>query len=44
MSFEVSADFKREYKSYAVEQGMSLLKIFKESFELYQKVYPAKRR
>ncbi len=43
MSFEVSADFKRAYKLYGVEQGMSMLEIFQESFELYKKIYPIKK-
>ncbi|MDO1451325.1 hypothetical protein Q0590_33935 [Rhodocytophaga aerolata] len=43
MSFEVSSDFKRAYKLYSVEQGMSMLEIFKETFELYKKIYPSKK-
>ncbi len=34
LNFKVPADFKKQYKGYAVAQGMSMLELLKEGFAL----------
>jgi len=34
LNFKVTAQFKREFKGYAVSQGMSMVELLKEGFEL----------
>jgi hypothetical protein len=36
LNFKVASEFKREYKGYAVSRGMNMVKLLKESFELYK--------
>ncbi len=41
LAFKVGQAFKREYKTYAAERGMSMLEVLKESFKLYREKYPS---
>ncbi len=34
LNFKVTTEFKREFKGYAVSQGMSMVELLKEGFEL----------
>jgi len=34
INFRVTAAFKREFKGYAVSQGMTMVELLKEGFEL----------
>ncbi len=34
LNFKVSQQFKREFKGYAVSQGLSMVELLKEGFEL----------
>ena len=34
LNFKVTSEFKREYKGYAVSEGMTMLDLLKEGFEL----------
>jgi hypothetical protein len=34
LNFKVSAEFKREFKGYAVSQGVSMIELLREGFEL----------
>jgi hypothetical protein len=34
INFKVTATFKREFKGYAVSQGMTMVELLKEGFEL----------
>lgn len=34
LNFKVTSEFKREFKGYAVSQGMTMLELLKEGFEL----------
>jgi hypothetical protein len=34
LNFKVSAAFKKEFKGYAVSQGMTMLELLREGFEL----------
>lgn len=34
LNFKVSADFKKQYKGFAVAQGISMLELLKEGFAL----------
>lgn len=34
LNFKVSAEFKKEFKGYAVSQGMTMLELLREGFEL----------
>ncbi len=34
INFKVAAAFKREFKGYAVSQGLTMLELLKEGFEL----------
>jgi len=34
LNFKVSADFKKAFKGYAVSQGMTMLELLREGFEL----------
>ena len=34
LNFKVTSEFKREYKGYAVSQGMTMVELLKEGFEL----------
>jgi hypothetical protein len=34
LNFKVTTEFKREYKGYAVSQGMTMIELLKEGFEL----------
>jgi hypothetical protein len=34
LNFKVSADFKKAFKGYAVAQGMSMVELLREGFEL----------
>lgn len=34
LNFKVTTKFKREFKGYAVSQGMSMVELLKEGFEL----------
>jgi hypothetical protein len=34
INLRVKADFKREFKGYAVSQGMTMVELLKEGFEL----------
>ena len=34
LNFKVTPDFKKEFKGYAVSQGMTMLELLKEGFEL----------
>ena len=34
LNFKVSAEFKREFKGYAVSQGVTMVELLKEGFEL----------
>lgn len=37
LNFKVSAEFKREFKGYAVSQGVSMIELLREGFELVKK-------
>jgi hypothetical protein len=37
LNFRVSPDFKKEYKGYAVAQGMTMTELLKEGFALSKK-------
>lgn len=37
LNFKVSGEFKREFKGYAVSQGVSMVELLKEGFELTKK-------
>lgn len=41
LSFKVPPEFKKEYRLYAAERGVSMVKVLKESFELYRERHPA---
>jgi hypothetical protein len=34
LNFKVTSDFKKEFKGYAVSQGVTMLELLKEGFEL----------
>jgi hypothetical protein len=34
LNFKVTTEFKKEFKGYAVNQGISMLELLKEGFEL----------
>lgn len=34
LNFKVTTEFKKEFKGYAVSQGMTMLDLLKEGFEL----------
>jgi hypothetical protein len=34
LNFKVTTEFKKEFKGYAVSQGMTMLELLKEGFEL----------
>lgn len=34
LNFKVTSDFKRQFKGYAVSQGMTMLELLREGFEL----------
>lgn len=34
LNFKVSSDFKREFKGYAVNRGMTMIELLKEGFAL----------
>lgn len=34
LNFKVSTEFKREFKGYAVSQGVTMVELLKEGFEL----------
>jgi len=34
LNFKVTTEFKKEFKGYAVSQGMSMVDLLKEGFEL----------
>jgi len=34
LNFKVTSDFKKQFKGYAVSQGMTMLELLKEGFEL----------
>lgn len=34
LNFKVTSEFKREFKGYAVRQGITMLDLLKEGFEL----------
>ena len=34
LNFKVTTDFKKEFKGYAVSQGMTMVDLLKEGFEL----------
>jgi hypothetical protein len=34
LNFKVTPDFKKEFKGYAVSQGMTMVELLKEGFEL----------
>jgi len=34
LNFKVTPDFKKEFKGYAVSQGMTMLDLLKDGFEL----------
>lgn len=34
LNFRVTTDFKKEFKGYAVSQGVSMVELLKEGFEL----------
>jgi hypothetical protein len=34
LNFKVTTEFKKEFKGYAVSQGMTMLRLLKEGFEL----------
>jgi len=34
LNFKVTSEFKKEFKGYAVSQGMSMVELLKEGFEL----------
>jgi len=34
LNFKVTPEFKREFKGYAVSQGVTMLELLKEGFEL----------
>lgn len=34
LNFKVASDFKREFKGYAVSQGLTMVDLLKEGFEL----------
>ncbi len=36
LNFKVTADFKRQFKGYAVSQGISMVELLKEGFALSQ--------
>jgi hypothetical protein len=36
LNFRVPREFKREFKTYASQRGMSMLKLLMEGFELYK--------
>jgi len=37
MNFKVSPDFHQEFKSYAINHGLSMLEVLEEGFELVKK-------
>ena len=41
LSFKLSPEFKKEYKLYAAERGMTMLEVLKESFKLYREKNPS---
>ena len=41
LSFKLSPEFKKEYKLYAAERGMTMLEVLQESFKLYKERYPS---
>ena len=34
LNFKVAVDFKKEFKGYAVSQGITMIELLKEGFEL----------
>jgi hypothetical protein len=34
LNFKVTSEFKRQFKGYAVSQGMTMLELLKQGFEL----------
>ena len=36
LNFKVTADFKREYKGYAVSHDMTMIELLQQSFQLYK--------
>lgn len=36
MNFKVSAEFKREFKSYATQMDISMVQLLQECFEFYR--------
>jgi hypothetical protein len=34
LNFKVTSEFKKEFKGYAVSQGMTMVELLKEGFEL----------
>jgi len=34
LNFKITIEFKKEFKGYAVSQGMTMLELLKEGFEL----------
>jgi len=38
LNFKVSADFKKQFKGFAVEQGITMTELLKEGFALSQKM------
>lgn len=34
LNFKITTEFKKEFKGYAVSQGMTMLELLKEGFEL----------
>ena len=34
LNFKVTSDFKKQFKGYAVSQGITMLELLKEGFEL----------
>ncbi|MCP9237900.1 hypothetical protein [Lewinella sp. JB7] len=37
LNFKVDAEFKKQYKLYALEHGISMVDLLKASFEAYRK-------
>jgi hypothetical protein len=41
LNFKVTAEFKREFKGYAVSRGISMVVLLKEGFELSKRKHRA---
>ena len=44
LNFKVSPEFKKEFKGFAVSEGISMTELLKEGFALSKKLSKTKRR